>query len=116
MKNTTANTTTKAAVTTTYIILGYEFPEEIHAYIGGGSMKSVDDQTPKTTLTGTTLKAGAYKELVKQVAFGAEWMLHTWTDSSTEGSAAVKITDFYDKFNSNSLHLFLRFPFEIGGK
>lgn len=116
LKNTTTSTTSKATVTTAYLIVGYEFPEQIHAYLGGGHASSVDDGTPKTTVTGTTLKAGAYKELVKHVAFGAEWMLHTWVESTTEGSAAVKIADVYEKYNSNSLHLFFRFPFEIGGK
>ncbi|MES2965652.1 MAG: outer membrane beta-barrel protein [Bdellovibrionota bacterium] len=116
IKNTTTSVTSKVNVTSAYVIVGYEFEKEIIAYLGGGQSSSVDDQTPKTTSTGTTLKAGAYKELVNHVAFGAEAMLHTWVESTTEGSASVKIADVYEKYNSTSLHLFFRFPFEIGGK
>lgn len=116
IKTESTGATTKASTTSTLLMLGYKFPKEIIGYLGAGSISSVDDQPTKTTTTGTVLKAGGSHELVNHVAVSVEWVMYNWDESKTEGSSAIKVADFYEKFSSNGIQASLRFPFEIGGK
>ncbi len=103
--------------TTSYVgIIGYEFPEKIVGYIGVGTGSTVDDQTPKTTVTGMVLKLGGSRELVKHVSVSVEYLMYTWNETKTEGGATTKISDSYEKFNSAGVQANIRFPFEFGGK
>lgn len=116
VKAESTGTTTKWATSAALLMVGYKFPKDIIGYVGIGTGSSVDDQTPKTTVTGTVLKAGGSHEFVNHVAVSVEWIVYNWDESTTEGSSAIKFADYYEKYSSNGVQASLRFPFEIGGK
>jgi hypothetical protein len=116
VKAESTGTTTKWATSSALLMIGYKFPKDIIGYVGIGTGSSVDDLTPKTTVTGTVLKAGGSHEFVNHVAVSVEWIVYNWDESTTEGSSAIKFADYYEKYSSNGVQASLRFPFEIGGK
>ncbi len=111
LKNDSTGATTKNSYMGTMLMFGYKFPQDIIGYAGVGSATTTDDATPKTTTTGTVLKLGAHKKLINHVSAGAEYVLYTWSESTTEGSPAIKIMDFYEKYNSSAIQAVIRIPF-----
>lgn len=114
VKYETAGTSTKFTTTNILLTVGYKFPKDIIAYVGLGSATSVDDQTPKTTLTGTVAKFGGGKELIKGVQVNVDAIAWLWNEQTTEGSPALKVADVYEKFNSVGVQATVRIPIGTG--
>lgn len=103
--------------TTSYgLVVGYEFPEKIVGYLGVGMASSVDDATPKTTVSGMVLRAGGSREFFNHVAVSVEYRMYTWNESAVDGGTTTKFSDAYEKYNSYGIQANIRFPFEFGGK
>lgn len=116
VKYETAGTTRKQATSQYYGIVGYNWPGDVVGYLGLGGATTSDDQTPKTTMTGFTAKIGGGKQLWNFVQANVEVVGWFWNESTTEGSATLKIPDYYSNFTSTAIKASIRIPIGSGTK
>lgn len=112
--NPTATAGTKSTQTAYYLTAGYQATNEGRVGVGIGSFESTDDGSPKTKLSGATLKAYAGYEFQSHVSMNVEYILYTLNDINTEGQSTYKFKDLYDKFNYTAMVISFSFPFEFG--
>ncbi len=96
-----------------YVVVGYYVQPKARLYLGAGAFSSSDTETPKTTLTGSALKAGITYEFKNHISANIEYVLYGVNEAKTEGSPAIKLVDYYDHFNSTAAVWNFRFPFEF---